>query len=210
MAAERDGPATARTENGVSDEATERAVEAALGAARIMAWEARAAIEAAAPILLVDAEKEIERLRAELQNTEDADEWILNHQLDRAEKAEARAERLEARLRKLERPLRKWVELRSQGWSLADAILNAPDPVPLGSDYRPAAEPADRPEAVCIPPEVVTDHHGRQLLSPGFQRYEPCAGGCGFLIGCGDAVDTVIHESCARGVGQGPAEEPKP
>lgn len=47
-----------------------------------------------------------------------------------------------------------------------------------------------------VPPEVTLDHHGRQVLAPGFRRYEPCAKGCGYLIGCGDAIDEIWHESC--------------
>lgn len=47
-----------------------------------------------------------------------------------------------------------------------------------------------------VPPEVRLDDDGRQVLAPGFNRYEPCAGGCGYLIGCGDAIDTICHESC--------------
>jgi hypothetical protein len=46
------------------------------------------------------------------------------------------------------------------------------------------------------PPEVVLDVHGRQDLAPGFRRYEYCAGHCGWLIGCGDAIDTIWHQSC--------------
>jgi hypothetical protein len=46
------------------------------------------------------------------------------------------------------------------------------------------------------PPEVHLDLCGRQILAPGFPRYLPCAKECGYLIGCGDAVDTVWHESC--------------
>lgn len=46
------------------------------------------------------------------------------------------------------------------------------------------------------PREVVLDADGMQVLAPGFQRYELCAKGCGYRIGCGDAWDTVWHESC--------------
>lgn len=53
-----------------------------------------------------------------------------------------------------------------------------------------------------VPPEVVLDAHGRQVLAlteqgARFSRYIECEGGCGWLIGVGDAVDTVSHESCA-------------
>lgn len=53
-----------------------------------------------------------------------------------------------------------------------------------------------------VPPEVVLDYHSRQVLARDeqgnpFQQYAFCAGGCGYLIGCGDAIDLIWHESCA-------------
>lgn len=60
-----------------------------------------------------------------------------------------------------------------------------------------------------VPDEVVLDHHGRQVLAviddevpemagKPFRRYIPCSEGCGYLIGCGDAIESVAHLSCAR------------
>lgn len=52
------------------------------------------------------------------------------------------------------------------------------------------------------PPEVEVDPIGNQLHARDprtgeyFPRYLECAAGCGWLIGCGDAVDTVTHLSC--------------
>lgn len=52
-----------------------------------------------------------------------------------------------------------------------------------------------------IPPEVGLDPCGRQVLAVmsdgrNFRHYVPCAKGCGFLIGLGDAFDEAWHESC--------------
>ena len=47
-----------------------------------------------------------------------------------------------------------------------------------------------------IPPEVQLDLCGRQVCAPGFTRYIECDEGCGFLIGVGDAIDSVSHNSC--------------
>ncbi len=52
-----------------------------------------------------------------------------------------------------------------------------------------------------VPPEVVVDEHGRQVLAltddgDHYSRYIPCAAGCGWYIGVGDAIDTASHESC--------------
>lgn len=54
-----------------------------------------------------------------------------------------------------------------------------------------------------VPPEVVVDEHGRQVLALTddglrYSRYVECSAGCGWLIGCGDAIDQVSHESCAE------------
>lgn len=53
------------------------------------------------------------------------------------------------------------------------------------------------------PPEVETDNNGAQLFrmmqdGKHFPRYVECAGGCGWWIGVGDAVDTATHDSCAE------------
>lgn len=62
------------------------------------------------------------------------------------------------------------------------------------------AEVSDSP-ARRVPPEVVVDSHGRQVLATfindePFRQYLPCAGGCGYLIGCGDAIGEITHYSC--------------
>lgn len=51
------------------------------------------------------------------------------------------------------------------------------------------------------PVEVELDANGRQLLAHteeglSFAQYLPCSGGCGYLIGCGDAVEEAGHLSC--------------
>jgi len=61
------------------------------------------------------------------------------------------------------------------------------------------------------PPEVTLDVHGRQELASGFARYEYCSGRCGWLIGCGDAIDTIWHQSCwdaAKNLDDGRVREP--
>lgn len=50
------------------------------------------------------------------------------------------------------------------------------------------------------PPEIVLDHHFHQVLAlqddgEPFMQYVPCSV-CGWLIGCGDAIDTITHNSC--------------
>lgn len=50
------------------------------------------------------------------------------------------------------------------------------------------------------PPEVTFDYHWDQVLArrddgSRFPRYVECEG-CGWLIGCGDAIDTIWHNSC--------------
>jgi hypothetical protein len=52
-----------------------------------------------------------------------------------------------------------------------------------------------------VPPEVVLDYHLNQVRATTedgkpFPRYVECSAGCGWLIGCGDAIDTISHESC--------------
>lgn len=61
------------------------------------------------------------------------------------------------------------------------------------------------------PPEVLVSQgaagwgdppYGQQIFhrtngGKHFPRYVECAGGCGWLIGVGDAVDTATHASCA-------------
>lgn len=51
------------------------------------------------------------------------------------------------------------------------------------------------------PPEVALDYHHNQILAlqengERFPRYIDCSV-CGWLIGCGDAIDAITHESCA-------------
>lgn len=64
------------------------------------------------------------------------------------------------------------------------------------------------------PPEVVLDYHRVQVLArtdagEPFAQYALCDGGCGWLIGCGDAIDTISHESCvAESVSSRAAKEP--
>lgn len=52
-----------------------------------------------------------------------------------------------------------------------------------------------------VPPEVVLNHHGNQVLArrangEHFRQYLECSEGCGFLIGCGDAAESIAHDSC--------------
>lgn len=52
-----------------------------------------------------------------------------------------------------------------------------------------------------VPPEVVLGHHGNQVLArrangEPYRQYVECSEGCGFLIGCGDAVESIAHDSC--------------
>lgn len=54
-----------------------------------------------------------------------------------------------------------------------------------------------------VPPEVVLDEAGVQVLAfdedgKPFPRYLPCSEGCGYYIGCGDAVDSISHHSCRQ------------
>lgn len=65
---------------------------------------------------------------------------------------------------------------------------------------------SNTPEMRRIPFEVELDRDGKQILSlidegpsegQRYARYVDCAGGCGFLIGCGDAVESASHLSCA-------------
>jgi hypothetical protein len=59
------------------------------------------------------------------------------------------------------------------------------------------------------PPEVTFDYHWNQVVARRddgsyFPQYVEC-GGCGWLIGCGDAIDSIWHNSCHErefGVGQ--------
>lgn len=53
------------------------------------------------------------------------------------------------------------------------------------------------------PPEVVTDYHRHQVLAltdsgEPFTQYVECSDGCGYVIGCGDAVESASHMSCAE------------
>jgi hypothetical protein len=59
-----------------------------------------------------------------------------------------------------------------------------------GEDFTPVRRPDT------VPPEVVVDVHGRQVLAAGYNRYVPCEGGCGYVIGVGDGVGTAWHLSC--------------
>lgn len=66
---------------------------------------------------------------------------------------------------------------------------------------RPPVTPQGETERR-IPPEVSVDYQGNQILAlnergESFARYLPCAGGCGYLVGVGDAIDQAWHESCA-------------
>lgn len=52
------------------------------------------------------------------------------------------------------------------------------------------------------PPEVELDYRGIQVLAKQpsgqpFRQYLLCSGGCGYVIGCGDAIEEVYHNSCA-------------
>ena len=59
-----------------------------------------------------------------------------------------------------------------------------------------------------VPPEVTLGSDGRQVLGvidsedreragQPFERYVECESGCGYLIGCGQAIDTISHLSCS-------------
>lgn len=53
------------------------------------------------------------------------------------------------------------------------------------------------------PPEVIVDYHRQQRASmrddgQPFDQYLECSEGCGYLIGCGDAVGEIAHVSCVE------------
>lgn len=68
-------------------------------------------------------------------------------------------------------------------------------------------------QAGVVPPEVVLDYHRRQVLARDeegrpFAQYVECSVGCGYLIGCGDAVDSVAHASCVARAAEEAATTP--